>query len=241
MTLETATVQPLLGWARQLRRRHPEHGVVLAAAAAWVAMGLSRADSPHAHPGAPVVGLVPLLWWTIMCVAMMVPSTLPAVRHVASNSLRWRRQRAITWFVTAYVSVWVAFGSVTVPIVGVLQGHLRAGVIVAAALGVAALWHFLPYQGQFRRSCHRIVPLPPTGWRAAKGDLRFGLQHGVACLGVCWPLMLVAATVHRHNPLWMLALTVVVLTVKLPSLSPVARKTTGFVLATVAVAVLLHY
>jgi len=34
------------------------------------------------------------------------------------------------------------------------------------------------------------------------------------------------------------ALTAVILTVKLPALSPVARKTTGFVLATVAVAVL---
>src|SRR5205085_1687546 len=55
-----------------------------------------------------------LAMWALMVVAMMLPTALPAVRHVAAASLRWRRGRAIALFVSVYVSVWVAFGAAVV-------------------------------------------------------------------------------------------------------------------------------
>ena len=45
-----------------------------------------------------------------MVVAMMLPTALPAVRHVAANSLRRRRPGAMLTFAAAFVLIWVAFG-----------------------------------------------------------------------------------------------------------------------------------
>jgi predicted metal-binding membrane protein len=149
--------------------------------------------------------------WTLMCIAMMVPATLPAVRHVATNSLRWRSQRAVTEFLAAYIAVWVGFGIFALAFVSAAERILARDVVLVVALAMAAAWQVLPYQRRFRRACHRTVPLPPRGWKAAAGALHFGLRHARACVGVCWPLMLVTAVVLHENVLWMVALAALVL------------------------------
>src|SRR5215207_6691226 len=102
--------QPALGsWragGRRAVRRHPEYGAVLVVVAAWgTVLGTHAGAGVHAAgAGAPgtlrAVQALPV--WTVMCVAMMVPAALPAVRHVAANSLRWRRRRAVAQFLIAY-------------------------------------------------------------------------------------------------------------------------------------------
>ena len=142
-----------------------------------------------------------------MCVAMMVPAALPAVRHVAANSLRWRRQRAVAQFLIAYTAVWTVFGLAALPAVALLTGPLPAGSVFVGTLVVAASWQVLPYQRRFLRDCHRTVPLPPRGWRATAACARFGLRQGCACAGVCGPLMLAMASVTREPVMWMVLLS----------------------------------
>lgn len=199
---------------RQGARRNPEYGVVLAIVAAWVTVvgfhagpaGLASAGYHHGvHARPSVLATLPI--WTVMCIAMMVPAALPAVRHVGTNSLRWRQQRAIVEFLVVYVGVWVAFGVATLSALALVGGRLPSDVVLAAALGAAAVWQVLPYQRYFLRACHRTVPLPPRGWRATAGCARFGFRHGRACLGVCGPLMVVMAVVIHQNVLWMAILT----------------------------------
>jgi predicted metal-binding membrane protein len=214
-------------------RRHPEHAALLAAAAAWAAVLLLHAE------GATAAGAAALPLWTLMSTAMMVPATWPAVRHVGLNSLRWRRQRAIAEFLAAYVAVWVAFGLLALSALAVFDGWLAGDVILAAALGVAAAWQVLPYQRRFLRACHRTVPLPPRGWLAAAGCVRFGLRQGRACLGACWPLMLVMAVVVHHSVLWMVALTAIVATRKLLPRSERFSRPLACAMAAVAVLLLL--
>lgn len=199
---------------RQAGRRNPEYGVVLAIVAAWVAVvglhaGLAGLASTGHHHGVHVRPSVPatLPMWTVMCIAMMVPAALPAARHVGTNSLRWRQQRAIVEFLAGYVGVWVAFGVATLSALALVDATIPSDVVLAAALGAAAVWQVLPYQRYFLRACHRTVPLPPRGWRAAAGCARFGFRHGRACLGVCGPLMAVMAVVIHQSLLWMVILT----------------------------------
>jgi hypothetical protein len=45
----------------------------------------------------------------------MIPTALPAIRHVGQNSLRWRRQRAMALFLLAYVGTWSAVGLALLP------------------------------------------------------------------------------------------------------------------------------
>ncbi|MGH3566313.1 MAG: DUF2182 domain-containing protein [Pseudonocardia sp.] len=184
---------------------------------AWAVVVWVHATTPdhHRHESVDVpAGLSALPLWGLMCVAMMVPSAWPAVRHVAINSLRWRRQRAIAEFLAAYLAVWGAFGVVVLSGLA-FAGGLSGTVVLAMAFGVAACWQILPYQRRFQRDCHRTVPLPPRGRLATAGCARFGVRHGRACVGVCWPLMLVMAVVMHQTALWMVVLTALVSAVKL--------------------------
>ena len=222
-------------WRRFLRG-HPEVLALLAAAMAWpVAVVAHGADRPgcgasglggtavmggtadvhvgHASHGAgafigaetAICTSAELIGWAVMVTAMMVPLVWPAVRHVGLNSLRWRRQRAIAVFLAAYIAVWTAFGAVVLGARDLLTAAQAPA--LAAVLTVAALWQFSPLQRRFRRACHRTVPLPPRGLRAVAGDIRFGLRQGVACIGVCWPLMLAMALLPGAMLPWMVALT----------------------------------
>jgi predicted metal-binding membrane protein len=153
-----------------------------------------------------------LLEWVVMVTAMMVPLVWPAIRHVGLNSLRWRRQRAIAVFLSVYVAVWTVFGAVVLGARGLLTVGAPA---VPAALAVAALWQLTPLQRRFRRACHHTVALPPRGLRAVAGDVRFGLRQGVACIGVCWPLMVAMALAPGAIVLWMVLLSAAMACAKL--------------------------
>ncbi|SEL44084.1 DUF2182 domain-containing protein [Rhodococcus maanshanensis] len=227
-------------------RRHPEYGAVVAAAAAWasaIALHLGHAESTPTsvrHHGGTEAAIAPapILLWALMCVAMMVPVSLPAIRHVGINSLRWRRQRAIAIFLAAYLGVWVACGLAALPVIAFVRGHLDDNVVLAMTVGAAAVWQLLPYQRRFLRACHRTVPLPPRGRRAAAGSARFGLRYGRACVGVCGPLMLVMAAVVDQALLAMVAITAVVACIKLLPRSDRLSGPIAFMLGTYALTLL---
>lgn len=212
----------VLDRARRAARRHPHLPALVLAAVAWVALLLPAATAGgHVHAGPPT-----LSGWVLMCVAMMVPVVLPAVRHVAVNSLRRRRVPAMGTFLLGYLAVWVLCGVVLVS----AFARLPPLPLLVAVLLAAVLWQLLPARGACLRACHRTIPLPPTGWRAAVGALRFGLWHGVACLGVCGPLMAVMAVPGTHHPLWMLGVTAAVWVTRSPPRGRLARWTGPLVL-----------
>lgn len=191
--------------------------------------------------GGPVsAALAGMPMWSLMALAMMLPAALPATSHVALNSLRRRRGRAVSEFLAGYLVLWVAFGAVVLLGLALLPVD-RAVVLVAAALGVATVWELSPAKQWALRRCHKATPLPPTGWRASFGATRFGVLHGSACVASCWPLMLVMAVAPSARIAWCAALAVLGLAEKL-TLKPRRRARrlgallgVGFVLAVVAV------
>jgi predicted metal-binding membrane protein len=185
-------------------RVQPERVAVLLACGAWLATAATHSAGGHEHSHA--AGPAALGPWTLMCIAMMVPVAVPAVRHVATNSLRRRRGAAAAQFLVAYLLVWVAFGAL---VLAALPPSAESW-LLPAALGLAAAWQVQPWLRWFLWACHRTVPLPPRGWRAVRGSLRFGLRHGLACVGVCWPFMLAMAALTGASGLaqvaWMAVL-----------------------------------
>ncbi len=144
--------------------------------------------------------------WTLMSVAMMVPLTVPAARHVALNSLRWRRHRAVATFLASFVAVWVVFGLIVLSALTVwkIVAHDPAtDLLLPVTLVTGAAWQVTAWKARALRSCQRIVPLPPRGWRATAGCLRFGVVAAARCVGSCWPLMLVMAAVADSHLVWM--------------------------------------
>jgi predicted metal-binding membrane protein len=147
--------------------------------------------------------------WTLMVLAMMLPAALPAVGHVAANSQRWRRRRAMATYVVAYVAAWAAFGALVL-ILSPLWASGRADAVAAVALAIAAGWQLTVHKRRALRDCHRPWPLPPRGPRATAGGIRFGYRNAWACLRSCWAMMLAMAVAGPAMIFWMVVLTGIV-------------------------------
>jgi predicted metal-binding membrane protein len=178
--------------------------------------GMPSRGAPSAHHsmllGGGAVGEVGM--WALMVVAMMLPTALPAVRHVAVNSLRRRRPRAMATFAAVYTLVWVAFGALVLLAAPAWSGLDRTAV-AAGALALAAAWQLSAPKRRALRDCHRPSPLPPTGRRATAGVVRFAMRNGTACVGSCWAMMLAMALAATAATFWMVAITGLVLIEKL--------------------------
>jgi len=179
-----------------------------------IGMGGMRPGAPGPLPplsfaGHPVSLLATLPMLALMAVAMMVPTAMPAIRHVALNSLYWRRRRAVAEFLAVFVAIWTAFSLL---VLGALSawGLPASPPAAAAVLALAALWQLTPLKRRAMLACHQAKPLPPRGWRATAGVARFGLHNGGACLLSCWAMMLTTAFVGLPRLVWMALLTTLI-------------------------------
>jgi predicted metal-binding membrane protein len=171
--------------------------------------------APTGHGvGVSTATVASLSMWSLMVVAMMLPSAIPAVRHVAIKSFRWRRQRAMVEFAAVYVALWVLFGGLVL-MVFARWTPARPDLVLAMALAVAAAWQLTMAKRRAIVRCHRSYPLPPKGWRATAGVAHFALRNGSACIASCWALMLVAALATSRQLLWMVVVTGIVSAEKL--------------------------
>jgi predicted metal-binding membrane protein len=228
-------------------------GVGVAALAAWVAM-LAMLGTMH-HGGAPAAGGDPgtmgmlgmpgmapagssgrvglasgVEMWALMVVAMMLPSALPAVRHVGVGSLRWRRRRAMMTFVFGYLGGWLVFGAAAAFVLDSWPG-LDTELVAAGALAVAGAWQLTSSKRRALSDCHRPSPLPPRGWRATAGVLRFAGLNSLACIRSCWALMLATALTRSMPVFWMVATTGIVTVEKFAAKPRQAARVSAVLLA----------
>lgn len=185
------------------RRPGPEWAALAAISAAWVVWWLAELSTGLATR---ILGIA------AMAVGMMLPLALPAVRHVAQNSLRRRRLEAMLTFIAAFVSVWVlvSLGAALLSsavgwLLPVAQGPLILGTVAAIA------WHRTPWRRRALRACARSRPLPPEGWPAREACLAFGVSVGGRCAVSCWPAMLLVVSAGAWHVLVALPVTVVLL------------------------------
>lgn len=246
---------PMLHELKAALRWRPEWPFALIVAAAWIFLlveTLSRqsdaidlhggfhhslGDSGHPHATTGWSGSVAA--WGLMTVAMMLPVTLPAVRHVAMNSIRPRRHRAMTVYVMVFVAIWMGFGACAVVLARALE--VSAGVdrrvLLAAALATAALWQVTMLKRRAVFSCRRTVPLPPVGIRADAACARFAWRQGCRCIASCWALMVVMTVVGHGGLFVMAALTVLVAMEELTTLGPRLFRPSAALLGLAAIAI----
>lgn len=151
--------------------------------------------------------------WTVMIVAMMLPLTLPAVGHVAFNTIRARRQRAMAIYVGCFIGTWVVLGAAALVArdalvdLRVWNGRL----IVVATLCIAAVWQISRFKRRALYQCRQTIPLPPRGVAADAACARFGVLQAWRCVRTCWALMLVMVVIEEGTLLAMTAMTGLVL------------------------------
>jgi predicted metal-binding membrane protein len=180
----------------------PEWPVTAGVGAIWISLVTMQWSGSHALHALP-----PIAGWMLMSAAMMVPTVLPALRHLAFNSLRVRRRRAMLVFLAAYLLAWMVFGVAALAADRALRSAGAATTpLLVACLLLAAAWQLTPIKRRAIIGCRRSVPLPPTGWKADEACARFAIWQAGHCMVVCWPVMLMMA-VLGHQVTAMIALT----------------------------------
>jgi predicted metal-binding membrane protein len=179
--------------------------------------------------------------WALMSVAMMLPIALPALRFTAFNSILSRRQRAMTLFVAAYLVVWLGFGAVALGAHTVVRTTLAPdpGLSLATTLIIAGAWQLTRTKRRALNMCRRTLPLPPTGRKADRASVQFGLMHGARCAKSCWALMLVMIVIEHPSPLLMIALTALISAEELTVIGRRLSRPTAALFAFTGTAILL--
>ncbi len=197
-------------------------------AAAWVMVLIADqtgvAGSLHHHalieggPPLPIATVLFLFGWIVMVAAMMVPASLLAIEAVevaTQRSPMHHRAAERAGFLGAFAAVWSAFGLLTFFGDDLLHHVVdatpwladRPWLISAGVLALAGAMQFAPGKRRRLAACRQpmaTMSLPAPG-SASFG--RLGRRHGLDCLGASWALMLLMFAEGFANPLWMAALT----------------------------------
>jgi predicted metal-binding membrane protein len=129
--------------------------------------------------------------WALMLVAMMSPALIMPIRHVLKRSFKRRRARSVTLFVVGYAAIWMAAGGVLLPAMLILILLEPQSYLPAVGVGIIAfVWQCSPIKQRCLNRSHNHSELAAFGIAADLDSLRFGITHGVWCVGSCWALML---------------------------------------------------
>lgn len=140
-----------------------------------------------------------LVAWTVMVVAMMLPTITPAARAIAFNG-RWsRRQRGPALFAAGYLAVWSAAGCVVIAGMAMADIDVVNPLVISVILILAAGWELTRWKRRLLLGCHRVRPLPPVGRNADKAAVREGCRNGLRCIGSCGPMMVPMALVPHST------------------------------------------
>lgn len=171
----------------------------------------------HHGPDSPAVALY-LLGWMLMCVAMMLPTTLPLIqifhRVASARSDRWL---LVSLLISGYLLVWLLFGVVAhLGQWGITQyffGHgglgKNAWVLSAVLLMTAGAFQFSQLKYKCLDKCRTPLSFVMGYWRGSRyyrQSWLLGAHHGLFCVGCCWALMLLMFAVGTGSVAWMLLL-----------------------------------
>ena len=222
------------------RLSHRERLILLTALAAISALSwlyLIRMPMVPADLGAVGVRLLSVLpprladvWltfmmWSVMMVAMMLPSASPMILTYAAIA-RGRRSNSVyaPWiFAGAYLVIWTFFsaaataGQLLLEKTSVLSGASRTTSVAGAILlMVAGLYQLTPLKNTCLAHCRSPIGFFMTEWRdGTSGAFTMGIKHGAHCLGCCWILMGLLFVFGVMNLIWVAALSVLILLEKL--------------------------
>ena len=159
--------------------------------------------------------------WSIMMVAMMLPSAAPMILlHARMDRSESESARLFhsSLFIAAYLLVWTIFAAAAAAAQAMLiEGGLLSSAALTlghrgAAAGVlllAAGYERTPAKHRCLENCQSPLIFIHRYWHpGAAAAFRLGVRHGLYCLGCCWALMLLLFVGGVMNLAWIALLAV---------------------------------
>jgi predicted metal-binding membrane protein len=159
-----------------------------------------------------------LVGWTLMTVAMMLPTTLPLLeifRRLTAG--RPDRSQLLALVIAGYLLIWLGFGIIAhsadwmlheiIERSAWLEAH--AWFIGAATMLLAGAFQFSRLKYRCLEKCRAPLSFVTEYWRGRqerRNAFLLGINHGIFCVGCCWALMLLMFAVGVGNVAWMLLL-----------------------------------
>lgn len=183
--------------------------LVAATAIAWVA--LTGYEPPMGLAGF-------IAGWTLMMVAMMLPSIAPLV-------LLYRGPRSR--LAAGYLAVWSAIGVLPY---AAMEWDLAPALPIVLAL--AGAYELSPLKSACLRRCRSAPTFLMEHYRS--GPLRLGVEHGVWCSGCCVGLMAVLVLAASMSLAWAAAIAAAVFVQKVLRFGAASAQLTGVALLVAA-------
>lgn len=192
-----------------------------------------------------------LVSWQLMTVAMMLPSTLltlPALVPFGQQSKQvWGKQAS---FIMAYAAAWTVFALLA--FLGDSLIHLlvnrwfwlytHSWLIGTTIFGVAGIFQMSPFKRGCLEACSSFSSKYLSALQQESGTAwHVGLHYGQFCIGSCWALMLVMFGSGARSMIWIVALTLIVISEKSMPRYQYIRYVTGIALLLLAIGMILYY
>jgi predicted metal-binding membrane protein len=231
----------LLAWAWLVREAARMNGM---AAEAHMHIAMGMADM-RVWDAAAWLGL--FMMWSIMMVAMMLPSAAPLIVLVLGTYRRRNTAQArlsAYAFLGGYLCAWTAFSAVAALAQVVMHRgavmspdmRVASSVIASVVLIAAGVYQWLPIKNMCLSHCRSPLGLLSMHWReGVGGGFSMGVRHGLFCLGCCWLLMALLFVVGVMNLLWVALLAAVVFVEKLAPRGAVIGRAAGVGMAAWAI------
>jgi predicted metal-binding membrane protein len=200
--------------------------------------------------GLPTVILL-FLMWTVMMIAMMVPSAVPMIQaFLAVNEQRQNSSRPLVpvgIFLLGYLVVWTSFSALaTLAQWGLHKAALLSPMMVATSpmvsgglLLAAGVFQWTRLKRACLSRCRSPLSFLMSGWRdGTAGAFSMGLRHGAYCVGCCWALMALLFVVGVMNLLWIAVIALFVMAEKIVPRGELLGHIGGVALVTAGIAVM---
>jgi len=195
--------------------------VSLLAAAAWFALwvfGAALHGPVHHHQAGVALAWLFVGGWTVMTIAMMLPTSLPLIMtfHTIAGPRR-DRPLLVTLVIVGYLAMWAIVGMVAYMsgVVGhqliMVSSWLQARAYMGGALVLllAGAYQFTALKYRCLDKCRSPLSFVLGHWHGQHDrwhSFRLGFEHGLFCVGCCWALMLLMLGVGIGNLGWMFVL-----------------------------------
>jgi predicted metal-binding membrane protein len=159
--------------------------------------------------------------WTVMIIAMMLPTSLPLITlfHALTRQ-RLDHLQLTALLIAGYLGIWTLVGVVAYTGDWILHQaverstwlHANAWKLGGLTLIIARLYQFTSFKYRCLDKCRSPLSFITEHWQGGnerKQALRLGVHHGLFRVGCCWSLMLLMFAVGAGSLGWTLALGIV--------------------------------